>query len=165
MNKDKNVEKNKAVPKDVRSMYLYWRNIIPKTIYQKYVKKYNCVLFGSVLVHAELRECEDKTKKAQCEKIIKKARECLKRSFPARRTILLDSFLNKTIDNSLNFGETVNHLVYKLSADDVGNYYVPPEQLSDGLKEFSNRQYKHSIGKLQEIDEEIYDELKDGLAD
>ena len=132
---------------DIRTSYLYWRNFMPETLFQEYIAKKRCVGFGKTLLYTELRKCKDETKKARCEKLVEKAKSAMKRSVPARRTILFQEFAG------------MGYPIYKLSAEDVGDYYALSKNLGNALKNFKNQQYKHIIGMLQEIDRDIYNEL------
>lgn len=140
------------VGRDLLESYMYYRNYIPSNPIEAYVVKKKCIEFGKELLPSFIdpdEKDEEQTKRNKKNeedknKLYKKACDTLKGEIPKKRKI--------TYDQQGKTQETI----YLISASDADDCECLDKDFKDMTNNFTNQQHEQHMGKLEEIDNEIF---------
>lgn len=124
---------------DLVSSYKYFRNYIADNPVTEYVVKKKCVEIGKELLPLDN---DDNIKT-----VYDNACTVLNEERPARRTIKYEF---------QDFGEDRVIPIYKILSGDADEAQSKEEEFEKVLRNFSEQQYENHIGRLQDIDNQIF---------
>lgn len=142
---------------DLLDSYRYYRNYLPRNPYKAYVIKKKCIEFGKELLPSFIDPDEtdeeqikiNKEKQNKIDTLYKKACGALKTEIPHKRQIKY-KYLDK------------GNRVYELKAGDADSCEVVKDELETIMSNFTDQQHEQHMGKLEEVDSEIFHVLTTG---